>query len=176
MDLIFIPFPHILSQEDIQTLRELDDWDRDSFWSSYHDFFDKRGYTLYKLITYTDYDHDDYYKPVYEPVAAESHIHALFSRRDPGDVKTSIPTVRLISLIQTLSTMLSVQRHIMYAQNKNKHDVVIKLVEMDSVEHQIHVHLLDCPEFDRPESFPFIIPTIEILPSPHNFCFVIMPR
>ncbi|KIM82975.1 hypothetical protein PILCRDRAFT_447449 [Piloderma croceum F 1598] len=49
----------------------------------------------------------------------------------------------------------SVQRHIMYAQNKNKwHDVVIKLVEMDSVGHQIYGHLLDCPKFNRPESFP----------------------
>jgi hypothetical protein len=64
----------------------------------------------------------------------------------------------------------------MYAQDERKRDVVIKLVETDSVEHRIHQRLMSYTEFNHPESFPFIIPTLEILPSPHNFLFVIMPR
>ena len=64
----------------------------------------------------------------------------------------------------------------MYAQDERKRDVVIKLVQTDSVEHRIHQHLMSSTEFNHSESFPFIIPTLEILPSPHNFLFVIMPR
>ena len=64
----------------------------------------------------------------------------------------------------------------MYAQDRECRDVVIKLVETDSAEHRIHVRLMSCAEFNKPESFPFIITTLDILPSPHNFSFVIMPR
>jgi hypothetical protein len=60
----------------------------------------------------------------------------------------------------------------MFAQDKHKRDIAIKLVKTDSVEHQVHVRLMGCAEFNRPESFPFIIPTLDVLPSPHDFSFV----
>jgi hypothetical protein len=64
----------------------------------------------------------------------------------------------------------------MYAQDRESRDVVIKLVETGSVEHRIHTRLISCEEFNSLESFPFVIPTLDILPSPHNFSFIIMPR
>jgi hypothetical protein len=73
-------------------------------------------------------------------------------------------------------TLIPFKRHIMHAQDEQKRDVVIKLVQTDSVEHRIHQRLMSYTEFDHSESFPFIIPTLEILPSSHNILFVIMPR
>jgi hypothetical protein len=64
----------------------------------------------------------------------------------------------------------------MYAQDEQKRDVVIKLIQTDSVEHRIHQRLISYTEFNHSESFPFVIPTLEILSSPDNFSFVIMPR
>jgi hypothetical protein len=73
-------------------------------------------------------------------------------------------------------TLSPFKRYIMYAQDEQKRDVTIKLVQTDSVEHRIHQCLMSYTEFNRLELFPFIIPTLETLPSPHNFLFVIMPR
>jgi hypothetical protein len=81
-----------------------------------------------------------------------------------------------IKLFKTSQTITSFQRKIMYAQDRECRDVVIKLVETDSAEHRIHARLMSCAEFNEPESFPFIIPTLDILPSPHNFSFVVTPR
>ncbi|KIM76183.1 hypothetical protein PILCRDRAFT_91706 [Piloderma croceum F 1598] len=82
----------------------------------------------------------------------------------------------LFNLKTTSWGMFPFKQHIMYAQDERKRDIVIKLVQTDSVEHRIHQCLMSYTEFNHSESFPFITPTLEILPSPHNFLFVIMQR
>jgi hypothetical protein len=69
------------------------------------------------------------------------------------------------------------QAWIIYAQNQQRRDVVIKLIITDSNEYRIHEQLLACPELKQFDSFPSVVPTLEILPSPNNkFSFVVMPR
>ena len=46
----------------------------------------------------------------------------------------------------------------------------------DSEEYRIHCLLLTCTELCQAESFLSMIPTLRIVPSPHNFSFVVMPR
>jgi hypothetical protein len=68
-----------------------------------------------------------------------------------------------VHVTQTIAT--SFQRKMMYAQDKECRDVVIKLVETDSVWSIAHTHASCsvCTESSKAESFPFIIGNIHYL-------------
>jgi hypothetical protein len=63
------------------------------------------------------------------------------------------------------------QEHVIYAQDTLKRDVVIKITRTNSDEARIH-DLILC----QPQLFKGVLPTIEIIRSPHAFSFVVTPR
>jgi len=170
--LYLLPFVSTLRQIDLNTFEGLEDYEHGSFWSSYRSFFLDNGYELYTPQSTPFYAS---YTPYHEPVSQESPIYASFSRRVSANPESIVSSVR-VHVYQTFQTITSFQRKIMYAQDRECRDVVIKLVETDSAEHRIHARLMSRAEFNKPESFPCIIPTLDILRSPHHFSFVIMPR
>jgi hypothetical protein len=118
------------------------------------------------------------YQPVavplapYEPDSSESHIYAFFSPQVSAIAFSHTQRVRSKFITFVLNFSRSM-RHIMYAQDQQMRDVIIKLIETGSMEHQIHARLKSCVEFERPESFPYVIPTLDIFPSSHNFSFTV---
>ncbi|KAF8890484.1 hypothetical protein BD779DRAFT_274719 [Infundibulicybe gibba] len=123
---------------------------------SYKDYLASRGYTFYETIPWRT--HLDF-RPLslYPPPPAHPYAVACY---DPS---------------KTLNTThFSGLRF--YAQDSSHRDVVIRLVGNDTEEYRIHTLLSGCPEMYTAESFPSIIPTIEIIPSPYNFSFIVTPR
>ena len=156
-----LPFVSALRQIDLPTFEDLEDYEHDSFWSSYRFFFIERGYELYTPQSTPFYAS---YAPPHDPFSQESPVYAYFSRRvsaNPESIVSNVGTGSCLSNFLKLF-ITSFKRKIMYAQDRECRDVVIKLVETDSVEHRIHVRLMSCAEFNKPESFPFIIPSLDI--------------
>ncbi|ETW77191.1 hypothetical protein HETIRDRAFT_326766 [Heterobasidion irregulare TC 32-1] len=71
---------------------------------------------------------------------------------------------------------ISFQRHLYPAQDEKGRDVVIKAVVKGSQELTIFRILLEVPEIFDPRTFPSIIPILNILDTPHDYMFVVMPR
>jgi hypothetical protein len=68
------------------------------------------------------------------------------------------------------------QSLLLYAQDKDNRDVVMSIVKNGSDEHKIYQLLLGCPALHQPDHFPSVIPVLQIIPSPHDFSFVVLPR
>jgi hypothetical protein len=68
------------------------------------------------------------------------------------------------------------QSLLLYAQDKDNRDVVINIVKNGSDEHQIYQLLLGSLALHQPVHFPSVIPVLQIIPSPHDFSFVVLPR
>ncbi|KAF8589797.1 hypothetical protein K439DRAFT_1628319 [Ramaria rubella] len=135
---------------------EFSQWNRVPFWMAYRPYLESCGYTLYDMLLV----HGNY---VDQPWSTEpsnhSHPYAVVCY-DPNK-----PTYEREPALQ-----------IAYAQDRLKRDVVIKLVQNNTEEYKIHRTLLRCKELCDADSFPSVIPTLDILPSPHDFSFVVTPR
>ncbi|TDL14140.1 hypothetical protein BD410DRAFT_699639, partial [Rickenella mellea] len=63
-----------------------------------------------------------------------------------------------------------------FAQDELNRNVTIGVVANDSQEHRIFKNLSDCPELLDPDTFPCVIPPLQIISTCHSFSFVVMPR
>ncbi|TDL24049.1 hypothetical protein BD410DRAFT_693513, partial [Rickenella mellea] len=63
-----------------------------------------------------------------------------------------------------------------FAQDELSRNVSIRVVANGSQEHQIYKDLLDCPELRDPDTFPCVIPPLQIISTYHSFSFVVLPR
>lgn len=68
-----------------------------------------------------------------------------------------------------------VQARLAYAQDARRRDVVIKLVDKGSMEHQIYAYLAECQSLYDERTFENVLPPTAILGSPYGFAFVAMP-
>ncbi|KAF8890482.1 kinase-like domain-containing protein [Infundibulicybe gibba] len=127
-----------------------------AFWMSYKDYLAFRGYTFYETIPWRTHES---FRPLslYPPPPAHPYAVACY---DPS---------------KTLNTTHPSGLRFC-AQDSSHRDVVIRLVGNDTEEYRIHTLLSTCQEIYTMESFPSIIPTIEIIPSPYNFSFIVTPR
>jgi hypothetical protein len=74
-------------------------------------------------------------------------------------------------LFPTTLMFILFQRHVIFAQDALRRDVAIKIIRTNSHEERIHDLVLR-----QPQSFNNVLPTIEIIRSPHDFSFVVTPR
>ncbi|KAL1942065.1 hypothetical protein VTO73DRAFT_6595 [Trametes versicolor] len=63
-----------------------------------------------------------------------------------------------------------------YAQDERQRDVVIKLIDKGSMEHQIYKYLAECKSLYASRAPLGVLPPTAILGSPYRFSFVAMPR
>jgi hypothetical protein len=84
-----------------------------------------------------------------------------------------VPVVSMINQLcsTTVTHSFGSKNHITYAQDELKRDVVIKIINANS--HEEHIYdLILC----QLQLFKGVLPTIEIIQSPHTFTFVVMPQ
>ncbi|KAF8890496.1 kinase-like domain-containing protein [Infundibulicybe gibba] len=122
---------------------------------SYKDYLASRGYTLYETVP----RRAQHFRPLslHPPPPAHPYAVACYDPSKP------LNTLHFSGLR-------------FYAQDSLHRDVVIRLIGNDTEEYRIHTLLSACREIYTAESFPSIIPTIEIIPSPYNFSFIVTPR
>ena len=63
-----------------------------------------------------------------------------------------------------------------FARDELGREVVIKIASNNGQELLIYQLLMTFPELYNPEAFPNILPPLRILPSPHDFSFIITLR
>ncbi|KAI0079122.1 hypothetical protein K474DRAFT_1683352 [Panus rudis PR-1116 ss-1] len=61
-------------------------------------------------------------------------------------------------------------------RDSQNRDVVIKVIERNSMEYQIYQYLYQHKDVFRPETFPCVLPPVAIMDSPYNFSFVATPQ
>ncbi len=69
---------------------------------------------------------------------------------------------------------MGTQTRITYAQDASRRDVVIKIVEKGSQELLVYQDLFESTKLPTPA--PGVMRPVDLLISPHNFAFVVMPR
>jgi hypothetical protein len=146
------------------------DWDYKQFWSSYRSFslsiaIHSTILTLLRTTFVSAYPHSFDNKQRTFLI----HMHASLST-----IRNCNAWMCLWLVVQMCSTILWFiwfQDHIIYAQDESKRDVVIKIIKTGSNEERIHNLLLG-----QPRLFNGVLPTIELIPSPHTFSFVVTPR
>ena len=65
---------------------------------------------------------------------------------------------------------------VIFAQDRLGRDVVIKVVTNSGQEHQVYKRLTGRGELFDVETFPSVMPPLDIIPTPYDFSFVVMPR
>ncbi|KAI0369718.1 hypothetical protein BV20DRAFT_348772 [Pilatotrama ljubarskyi] len=74
------------------------------------------------------------------------------------------------------SRILYAGTRLAYAQDTTKRDLIIKLVDNGSVEHETYQLLLqDMSVFNDTAEFPCVLPALDILSTPYEYSFVVMP-
>ena len=142
-----------------------------SFWKAYRTWLAARGYNLWELRNLG-------FGEVYVPPSHTTSAPLPFARRTPDDVLIERPFPPMASrelLCLAEHSLTRVQSKIVPAQDMLGRDVMLKLVDIDSVEYQINQELF-CftrPLSDEPQG---VLPPIAVLTSPYRFAFVVMPR
>jgi hypothetical protein len=147
------------------------DWDYKQFWSSYRTFFLVHGYTLYDIDT-TDADFTMGIPPFPRQQGENPpHLYACFHANSMDCQCVDKPAVNQLAMSHQTDVYFLLQKHVIFAQDALKRDVAIKIIRTDSNEEHIHDFVLR-----RLQSFKGVLPTIEIIRSPHDFSFVVTPR
>ena len=61
------------------------------------------------------------------------------------------------------------------ARDTSDHDLFVKLICKDSLEYRINQYLRGVRELYDPHLFPYILPPLAVLDSPHEFAFLLTP-
>ncbi|KAI0675107.1 kinase-like domain-containing protein [Trametes maxima] len=128
-----------------------------AFWAAYRSWLSTQGLILYDL----------YYA---------SREHNFRTWRTPTtSAEGRLPFARRIKVTPTMLYKAISDRWFGFAQDFQGRDLMIKLAAKDSVEHRINKYLMDRPECHNEETFPYVLPSVAIIASPHNFVFLAMP-
>ena len=64
----------------------------------------------------------------------------------------------------------------MFARDPLDRDVVIKIVTNGGQELKIYKRLMNYAELFDAATFPSVMPLLDIIPTPYDFSFIVMPR
>ena len=68
------------------------------------------------------------------------------------------------------------QQNLVGAQDKQQRDVIIKAVPNGSQELTIFKLLAETPDLLNVQRFPSVMPVLDLLDTPYDYTFVVMPR
>ncbi|KAI0355670.1 hypothetical protein OH77DRAFT_1424615 [Trametes cingulata] len=130
------------------------------FWTGCLPWLAERGFILYALHPPDPYD------------PAQAGFWACPSTSTPAD----LPHATLINKqISSSRISYSISR-ITYAQDSAGHDVILKLVDNGSSEHEIYKRIQQAPSsFTDNAEFPCVLPPLAILETLNAYSFIVMP-
>ncbi|KAF4621021.1 hypothetical protein D9613_000107 [Agrocybe pediades] len=138
--------------------------ERDAFWysPSTTEWFERRGYILYKPVG------DDY--PMRMMIPKLACLEEIYEGQYPFAAYDSTPA-RYLSDMPLRAWEFNGK--VMFAQDRQGRHVAIKLVRLETEEYRILEFLRDLPLDTLEENC--VLPVLDILPI-EGFCFVVMPR
>ncbi|KAI0363331.1 hypothetical protein BV20DRAFT_975793 [Pilatotrama ljubarskyi] len=138
-------------------------YQRNDFWDACQPWLAKRGIRLYE-------------QRLKEP---ERHSEPRFWASPPSSNAASLPYGALLDEKGQQghrSRFFSSGSRLAYAQDTMHRDVVLKLVDNGSEEHEIYELILqDASMFASNVTFPCVLPALAILSTPYQYSFVVMP-
>ncbi|KAI0821642.1 hypothetical protein BC628DRAFT_1505477 [Trametes gibbosa] len=141
------------SVEELRTLNTTYQKGVMSFWDSYRKVFASVGITLYDLRLYGKW---------------------ILSNMVPSQRPAVLPFANGCRHTSPL-TECFLQYYLGCGQDDMQCNVIIKLVDHGTDEHQIYSRLSRCEALYDPCKFAGVLPPTAILTSPHGFSFVVMP-
>ncbi|TDL23487.1 hypothetical protein BD410DRAFT_721283 [Rickenella mellea] len=130
-----------------------------------------KGYTLYPRQVRSSSGCFD--QPVSTPLY-QAHPYACFLYNKSQLTGTASCSVCFKLWRGHSETYNLVQALFCFSQDELNRNVAIGVVANDSQEHRIFKNLLDCPELLDPDTFPCVIPPLQIISTCHSFSFVVM--
>ncbi|KAI0780017.1 kinase-like domain-containing protein [Fomes fomentarius] len=77
--------------------------------------------------------------------------------------------------MRSWQSLITLQSKFAFAQDSASHDLCVKIIKRDSIEHRVNQYLMDTMKSQEASVFPFVLQPVAILDTPYDFMFMISP-